>query len=359
MLRRALASRAAECWPDAAAFGRELESLVVSPRRWPSAAVAVRGAVLTAAGLGVWALWPSASRWLCLASPGPIPREVALLPLEGAGDPGADTLGFAVANIVQYTLDDLPGLERTPWREVVRYWERQGRAVDGADAARDLKVHWAAHGLLIRRGDSLRVRLTIYDEAGTRWSLPELHGSVRALAALADTVGVQLLQAVAPALEPLYAPLPDLSVVPLGALKAFFQGEAAFARDAWELAARNYEVAIRADPSFALARWRLANVRRWQRLPSEFDLRTFYQDYGSRLRALDRALVEALLEPDVQRRIARLESAVALAPGRCLRALPLRRRAVPPRTAGGAPHRGRRRRDEQGDRARLLLRGRV
>jgi tetratricopeptide (TPR) repeat protein len=314
VLRRALASRPADRWPDAATFRRELESLAESPRRWPSAAVAVCGAALAAASLGAWALWPHASRWLCLASPGPIPREVALLPLEGAGDAGADTLGFAVANIVQYTLDDLPGLERTPWREVVRYWERQGRAVDGADAARDLKAHWAAHGLLTRRGDSLRVRLTIYDEQGARRSLPELRGSIRALAALADTVGVQLLRSVAPELEPLYAPLPDLSPVPLGALKAFFQGEAAFARDEWELAARNYEIAIREDPSFALARWRQANVRRWQRLPSEFDLRTFYQEHGSRLGPLDRALVEALLESDVQRRIARLESAVAMAP---------------------------------------------
>jgi hypothetical protein len=314
VLRRALASRPAERWPDAAGFRRELESLVESPRRRPSAALTLCGAALAVAGLGIWTLWPHASRWLCLTSPGPIPREVALLPLEGAGDPGADTLGFAVANIVQYTLDNLPGLERTPWREVVRYWERQGRAVDGADAARDLKAHWAAHGLLTRRGDSLRVRLTIYDEQGARRSLPELHGSIQALAALADTVGVQLLRSVAPELEPLYAPLPDLSPVPLGALKAFFQGEAAFARDEWELAGRNYELAIREDPSFALARWRLANVRRWQRLPSEFDLRTFYQEHGGRLRPLDRALIEALLESDVQRRIARLESAVAMAP---------------------------------------------
>ena len=315
LLRRALAPRAAERWPDAAALRRELESLVGSPPRWPSATVAIRGAVLTAAGLGVWAFWPHASRWLCLASPGPVPKAVALLPLEGAGDPGADTLGFAIANFVQYGLDDLPGLERTPWREVVRYWERQGRGVDGADAVRDLKVRWAAHGLLTLTGDSLRVRLTIYDDQGGRQSLRELHGSTGALAALADTVRAQLLQVVAKDLKPLYAPLPDLSAVPLSALKAFFQGEAAFARDEWELAAQSYKIAIDEDTSFALARWRRANVLRWQRLSSEFDLRAFYQNYGSQLRPLDRALIEALLESDVQRRIARLKAAVAMAPG--------------------------------------------
>ncbi|MEP6687746.1 MAG: hypothetical protein ABJC36_05305, partial [Gemmatimonadales bacterium] len=252
VLRKALAVRPADRWPDAGVFRRALEPLLESSHRWPWGRVAARAALLAAAGVGGWMLWTSVAPWRCRVSPGPVPKEVALLPLEGIGDPGADTLGFAIANIVQFTLDNLPGLERTPWREVVRYWEREGHAVEGAGAARDLKVRWAAHGLLTQRGDSLRVRLTIYDMRGTRQSLPELHGTVGTLAALADTVGVQLLRAVAPELEPLYAPLPDLANVPLGALKAFFQGEAAFARDEWELAERNYQVASREDTTFAL-----------------------------------------------------------------------------------------------------------
>ena len=315
VLRRALAVAPADRWPDAAAFRRELERLPGSTRRLPWARLAPRAAVLAAVGAGAVLLWSFTSPWRCGASPGPVPKEVALLPLEGAGDPGADTLGFAIANIVQFTLDNLPGLERTPWREVVRYWERQGRNVEGGSAARDLKVRFAAHGLLTQRGDSLRVQLTIYDVRGTRHTLVTRTGTVQTLAALADSVGLQVLQAVAPELEALYAPLPDLAGVPLGALKAFFQGEAAFARDEWDLAERNYEIAAREDTSFALPGWRLENVRRWKRDRSTSDLPAFYRRHGARLRPLDRALVEGLLEPDVERRIARLRSAVATAPG--------------------------------------------
>ena len=309
-LRRALASRVADRWPDVAAFRHELESLAESPRRWPSATVAVRGGILAAAGIGV-ALWLRTSRGLCVDSPGPIPSTVALLPLEGAGDPGADTLGLAVANLVHYTLDDLPGLQQTPWREVLRYSQRQGRGVEWSEAVRTLKVQWAAQGLLTLTGDSVRVRVTTYNDQGEKWSLPEVAGTIGGLTALANTIGVQLLRVVAPKLSHPFAPLPELSAVPLGALKAFFQGEAAFARDEWELAASEYDIALQQDSSFALAYWRLANVRRWQRLPSKFDLHTFYQEYGSRLSPRDQALVAAELEPDVQRRIALFHSQVA------------------------------------------------
>ena len=40
--------------------------------------------------------------------------------------------------------------------------------MDAEAAARALKVHWVAHGLLTRRGESLRIRLTLYDSLGAR-----------------------------------------------------------------------------------------------------------------------------------------------------------------------------------------------
>ncbi len=311
VLRRGLAPDSAERWSDAPAFRHELERLGQSLRHWPSPEAAIRAVILVAAGAGAWALFQA----LRPLPPPPPPKELAVLPLEAAGDPGGDTLGLAMANMVSYTIDNLPGLEPTPWRDVIRYWERKGHVVEGADAARDLKAHWVAHGLLTQRGESLRVLITVFDAHGDRRSLPELHGSVRTFAALADTVGVQLIRTVAPDLEALYAPLPALSGVPLGALKAFFQGEAAFARDAWDLSAQYYETAIGEDSSFALARWRLANIQRWRRQPNTFDLRAFYERDGSRLRPLDRALVEAMLEPDIARRLAGLDSIVPEARG--------------------------------------------
>ena len=58
----------------------------------------------------------------------------------------------------------------------------------------------------------------------------------------------------------------------------------------------------------------VANVQRWRRQPYQFDLRSFYDRLGDRLRPADRMVIAALLEPDVERRLAMLETAVAEAP---------------------------------------------
>jgi hypothetical protein len=96
--------------------------------------------------------------------------------------------------------------------------------------------------------------------------------------------------------------------VPVAALKAFLLGEEAGGRDERSRAVGFYEDAVRADPEFALAEWRLANVRRWRRVPYDLDLRLLR---GDRLGEVDRRLLEALLEPDLRRRFAMLDSTVA------------------------------------------------
>lgn len=314
-LRRALSDRADDRWPDAASFRRALERVSVLRARG-RAGTAVGYVSLMALGAGVWAAGSAVRRWWAPPAIGGAPRELAVLPLEVTGGPASDALGPEMAHLIQLTLDDVPGLELTSPRRILRWWERQGRDVGGAqaDAARALNVHWVAHGLLTRRGDSLRARITLYDSSGAKTPLPEVRGSVQEFGALGEQLALHLLRTVAPDLEPLYHPLQDLAGVPFGALKAFLQGEAAFERDAWALAERDYATAVEADSSFALAWWRLANAKRWRRLPYEFDLRAFYERDGARLRPTDRAVVQALLEPDVERRLAMLDAAVAGAP---------------------------------------------
>jgi hypothetical protein len=316
VLQRALAARPEERWPDATAFRGALERLDDSRRRWSLVAAGAGGAALVAAAAVAWLMGPQIYRRLSPGPPGGLPKELAVLPLEVTGRHPADTLGTELAQLLQLTLDNVPGLELTSQGQVLHWWERHDRDAGGAQAqaARDLNAHWVAHGLAHQRGDTVWVRLTLYDAAGAKTPLPELRGSIQDFAALGDTLAIHVLRAAAPDLEPLYRGVADISGVPLVALKAFLQGEAAFDRDAWAMAERDYETAIKADSGFALARWRLANVKRWRRLPYEFDLRAFYDSLGGRLRQGDRALVEALLEPDVERRLARMEAAVAAAP---------------------------------------------
>lgn len=250
--------------------------------------------------------------------PGPAPRQLAVLPLEVDGGQPLEPLGSNLAHLIHLALEEVPGLSLTPRGQVDRYWDaqvRDGQAIDGFSAAQALQAHWVAHGLVDRRpGRVLRVRLSLYSSAGATKVLPEVQGPAGDLAALGDSISLGIIRAVAPRSDRLYGPLGGFAGVPLGALKAFLQGEAAFARDAWELAQRYYEIALAADSTFALADWRLANVKHWRRLSHGLDLAGVYQRHAFRVRPRERALIQALLEPDLEIRLARLDSVIRRLP---------------------------------------------
>lgn len=311
VLRRALAERPEDRWPDAAAFRRALG------RIGPARAVTLRRAAILSGLIGmllVYRMWKS---------PGPVPggppKTLAILPFEVVGGPPTDSLGVVLAHLLQLALGDVPSLDLTSQRRIVRWLDRHDRDAGGrqAQAARELNARWVAHGLISRTGSVVRVRLTLYDSSDAKTPLPEVGGTVEDLARPAEELSRRLLRTVAPDFEPRVGALQDFSGISFGALKAFLKGEAAFDRDAWTLAQQNYETAIGADSMFALARWRLANVKRWRRIPYDFfgELPAFHARFGANLRPADRAVVEALMEPDVARRLDRLEALVAAAPG--------------------------------------------
>jgi tRNA A-37 threonylcarbamoyl transferase component Bud32/tetratricopeptide (TPR) repeat protein len=306
VIQRALSSDPTRHFRSATGFRDAL--LAARRRRVPWTSVAVGGAVillLVVAGV-VWRPRPS---------PPVVPKEIAVLPLEVEGAQPLDPLGASIAYLMQLNLENVPGLQLTSRRQVDRWWDRMGAdaaGVSGAGAARELHVHWAAHGLVVRGpGDVLRVRMALYDSTGIRQVLGEMRGSSRDLAAIGDSLALRVVRAVDPRSDALFEPIEGLGRVPLNALKEFLQGEAAFAQDAWSGAQRHYELALAEDSTFALAEWRLTNVKRWRRLPYEGDLRSVYRKHASRLRQPDRELIEALLEPDLERRFALLDSIVA------------------------------------------------
>jgi len=298
VLRRALAADPDTRWPDAASFGGALAA-ARRPSWTVGAAVALLG-VFVAASAG----WLPLPPWRPSAPPS---NELAVLPLDGA-----DSLGPALAHLLTLELKDVPGLDLTSSKRIERWSARHGGQLEGVQhlAPRELGVRWAVHGLVTRTPGHLHVRLTLYPWRGTKVSLPEVSGSEQDLTGLSERLSLPMLAVVAPELEPRVGELEDLVGVPFDAVKAFLQGEAAFDRDAWTQARRYYEGAIATDPGFALARWRLANVKRWEREPYDFfgDIRKLDEQYGDRLRASDRAVVEALLTPDLDRRLAQLDS---------------------------------------------------
>ncbi len=311
---RALDLHPVERKPSAGAFREALDAVAwrAAPRHL-SRRLAIGGVLAAATILGIGRMLERPG------PPGPAPRELAVLPLEVDGGQPLDPLGSNLAHLIQLDLEEVPGLGLTPRGQVDRWWETQDResqAVNGLSATRALKVHWVAHGLVDRRpGDILRVRLSLHDSSGATSILPEVRGPASDLAALGDSITLGILRVVAPRSDQLYEPAAGFGSVPVPALKAFLQGEAAFARDAWALAQRHYEIALGIDSTFALADWRLANVRHWRRLNQESHLSTVYRRHVSRLRPRDRMLIQALLEPDLSIRFARLDSVVERVPG--------------------------------------------
>ena len=244
--------------------------------------------------------------------------QLAILPLvAGGGD--ADSLARGMSSLVQLDLEDVPGLRVAPERRVLKLLARRERDSDEPEAVdlriiRELRSDWVAGGRLDRQGAVLRVALTLNDRNGLRQPLPELTGSTGDIAALSDSLATQLLQKVASLRVARYVPRPELQGVPLPALKAFLRGEEAFGRDELFEADAYYDDAVKADSSFALAEWRRANVRRWRRIPYDSSLRTLRSRPGHRLGPTDRRLLEALLEPDLRRRLAMLEAIVTASP---------------------------------------------
>ena len=118
-----------------------------------------------------------------------------------------------------------------------------------------------------------------------------------------------------PKAVPLYRRAPALFTVKAAAVPEFFQGEAAFARDAWKTAEDHYLLALQADSTFVLAAWRLGNVRRWLLSPHAFPP-SFYPLDSIRRRALspvELKLVDAQFAPSEEQRFALYDEALKLA----------------------------------------------
>ena len=309
-LRGALAPLPGDRWTDAAAFRAALDAAKpgqLRRRTWAYAGLAVLAAIL------YLAIRERTNR----NGPGAPPRQMAVLPFESEGSSSGAAMGAGLSQLVQLNLDNLPGLSLTPARQVQRWWDRHDGTLIGVEkgsAARDLRVQWLAHGIVEQRDDSLRVRLTVYDSTGSKTPLPEVRARASDLSALGDTLAVTLVRAIAPHLAQSYRLVGDVGAVSTGGLWEFLRGEAAFQRDALSLAERHFERALELDSTFALAAWRLANVKRWRRLPYDDDLQKLYHARDARLRPLDRGLIAALAEPSIRVRLARLDSVIALFP---------------------------------------------
>jgi len=273
-LRKALAWYPGERFADAAAFQRALWAPRPQPLVWPAVAVLAVAAVL------VGAIAFCKPLGLCPERP----YELMVVPFQVEGG-GAPRLGIQLASIMAEKLERFRDFAVVPGSVALKLWEDSlaGRR------PQSLRVAARAGGSVARRGDALVVQLEVRDSLGRRLHSAAVRGRTGAEMELADTVVLYLLRWFHP--EFLQGGLNP------AALAEFLEGEKAFHRDAWSEAARHFQEALRLEPSFARAAWRLFNAQRWRRLQADVDLRAFLTQQSRYLTPLDSLLIAAELAP--------------------------------------------------------------
>ncbi len=300
VLRQALAWLPEDRWSDARAFRRALWRTRTAPYVRRTIALTLLGLVAgTAFGI-------MHRRAVTLP-----PATLAVLPFEVEGE--ADrALGSGLARLTVLHLEGVPALSLTPTLVGFAVWDslrvREGEASPAWASA--LRASRWTRATVVPEGDDYVVRLSVYDSAGVSRPAPPLRGPASDLAGLGCQIGLEVLRIAAPAQVTDYQCIGGLTSRNVRAVRAFLAGEEAFQRDAWPAAERHYRDALVLDTGFALARWRLANVDRWRRIPSDIDVRRLYQERSADFGDLDRLLMQAELAPRGRQRFAFYEEAL-------------------------------------------------
>lgn len=297
-LRRTLARRPEDRWEGAAELGEALADPGARRRLLPVAAIAV---ALVVGGVGAWLVTGGG---VAGGADSPVaPSDLVLLPCETV--PAADSLlGLDVVRLATLDLQGLPDLRVARAQTTFAWWE----AIRNAGAGREdpvARVHdsrYAARCTLLRRNGSLEARIELQDDHGSTVAARVVRGpATDPPVSLGDSVAVALLRALEDAGLPsavLSGRGSDaLSGRPFPAIRAFLRGEEAFQRSDWRVAEKHYGDALRIDPAFSLAEWRLVDVSRWQLHAVGLDLGRLHREGRDRLGPLDRRLLEARLMP--------------------------------------------------------------
>jgi serine/threonine protein kinase len=299
VLRRALEPEASRRWESARAF----KAALLQPR--PLSArlgTATLGAFIGIA-LVVW--------FTGGAKPAPplVPADLAVLPFE-SGDGGATG-----RELSRYTGDRLqwftrwrfqPSSRTFAWADSVDEAKRPERA------PRELSAAYVAIGRLVGLGGGPALELTIRDSSGKALNPTPMRvpGQPDDLPAWSQQVADSIVARAFPELAARFRELSRRSSADTRAYDEYFKGEDAFQRDAYDEADGYYRRALQRDPGFVEAALRLAIVRRFRRVPFEADLKALYDASGNELPEQHRQLIEALLEPDLDRRFERYREVV-------------------------------------------------
>ena len=296
-LKRALAVEPSERWPSMQVLRDAFDQ---RKNREAHRGVSRLGwVVLGVAGLlAGWSL-------LFRATPVQARYDLALLPFSTIR--AADTsLGSTVAQVADVNLSGwFPQLSRVPL-ERAKGWLEQHPAAGKEETRRALHAEHLVSGTIVHRSGGLMLQLEQTDSGGTR-VLAQLRFSdgTPDPGAIGDSVafviGTRL--GIRPGTD-----TRNLASANMPANAQFLQGEALFAEDAWQEAAKRYDSAISLDPTFARARWRLLVARIWSRDFSWDDATRLAACCADQLPPLEAGLVRAMSDTNLVTRFAAFDS---------------------------------------------------
>ncbi|MFL5401193.1 MAG: protein kinase domain-containing protein [Gemmatimonadales bacterium] len=262
-IQRALSPVPAARFATAAEFAAALAGDQRMPRerrvsRQAALVAIVAGLALAAAGL----LWRSRD------TPGALNANLLAVAPFDVLDPRLELWREGLVDLLARNLDGAGPLRTVPPTTAIRRWSGRADQVSGAELARRTGAGLAVFGSLVPAGgDSVRLRATLLDAAGTKTLANfELRDATSRLDRLTDSLTVRLLSELGSHRRIEVTRVASLGSGSLPAMKAFLQGEQWFRRTAWDSALVSYERAVALDSSFALAHWRLARVLGWQRI---------------------------------------------------------------------------------------------
>ncbi len=276
---------------------------------------AAAGAAVGVAVLGA-ALAPLLSR--SLADKGEVVSSastILVLPVTPVVDDTAlRRLGRELVVTLSANFDGVGGIRAVEARTVLaRVAEDEFYPLErGAELAQRLGARSFLHGSLLRANDDVRLELGLYD-VKDRQLLARATATARPddIGVLTDSVTLAILRGIWTDGE---SPAPSLAAITtrsLPALRAYLEGELAFARAEYDDAVRSFDRAFAADSTFWLAYWRSLYPRIYEGGRPDSAVLAGIIAHRDRMPEADRLLLEAYVAETLSDRLAALRAVTA------------------------------------------------
>jgi tRNA A-37 threonylcarbamoyl transferase component Bud32/tetratricopeptide (TPR) repeat protein len=235
-------------------------------RRWKRLAIVLP--VLVALAATAWAVFLGPGRRVVVSGA----ETIAVVPFSVSG-PGLDGIGEGMVDLLSVNLDGVGPIRTIEPRSVVREWRRRvdagetGDLDDALAVARNTRAASVLTGSIVAAGGTARLNAELYDLEGSRIGTAVIDGPIDSVLVLADGLALALLRDIWKSREPLpSANATGITSASMPAIRAYLSGERYHRRGEWDSAQVAFETAVRADSTFALAWYRLANTLGWKGL---------------------------------------------------------------------------------------------